>query len=133
MKNPSQPVAYFLSVWAEESHSKGRKIYISVHCDKSDKSRRLQCYSTECRGEQVVYHGIVRGKKSVLYFVIQLNLGKLPAIAENTPRFNYFNLLLNIVIIFKCYYYIIIMSLMGIALRSSLVEIRHTNNYTTKH
>ena len=106
MKNPSQPVAYFLSVWAEESHSKGRKIYISVHCDKSDKSRRIQCYSTECRGEQVVYHGIVRGKKSVLYFVIQLNLGKLPAIAENTPRFNYFNLLLNIVIIFKCYYYV---------------------------
>ena len=38
--------------------------------------------------------------------VFLLNLGQLPAIAGNIPRFDDNNLILNIVIIFKYYYYI---------------------------
>ena len=38
--------------------------------------------------------------------VLQVNLGKISAIAGNISRLDVINLILNIVIIFKYYYYI---------------------------
>ena len=77
----------------------------------------------------------------MLLLVIQLNLGQLPAIAGNTPGFKYFNLLLNInshnIQKLLLYYHMklwckkIKFSWVGIEPRSSQVEIRRTNHYTT--
>ena len=73
-----------------------------VHCDKS--IGVFHDIALSAAGTSPIARNFPRFKiRAIAGFY--LTLGQLPAIAGNIPRFYYINLLLNILTIFKYYYY----------------------------